>query len=79
MFNLHRIKPLKYEFIQKYKINKLNSFSEFNKLNYLPKDIESKMKNKNMFLIKNKPSEFIVFFSMILGIVFGSFIYYINL
>jgi hypothetical protein len=73
MFNLHRIKPLKY---------KLNSFSEFNKINYLPKVIESKiikMKNKNMFLIKNKPSNFIVFFSMILGIVFGSFIYYIKL
>ena len=85
MFNLYRIKKKPIH----------NYF--FNKRNYLPKNILSKLKyislykkiiypstidqkeNMNNYLIKKEKPEMIVLFYMILGIAFGSFIYYIKL
>jgi len=90
MFNLYRIKNNDFLFKSK---NHLNNNLLFTKTNYLPKNVEYNLINNNFSLVKKESSfakieslfakrekpDLITIFYMILGITFGSFIYYIKL
>jgi hypothetical protein len=86
MFNLYRIKRInidnyffnKRNYLPKNILSNMKIKSLYKPFLYNPSAIRWK-ENINNFLIKKENPEMIVFFYMILGITFGSFIYYIKL